>query len=85
VLNFCLAANHKGRSHKIVKNYSPPPDSQNVRTSSPPVCAESDVFCTKKCRRPHLRTPLFVLDKPSPPLTADVFLWTASYSDFFDV
>jgi len=53
-----------------------------VQPPSPLVCADTinfekpEVFCTKKCGRPHLTNPLFPCPhwtNPLSPLTADVF------------
>jgi len=42
---------------------------------------KSDVFCTKKCGRPHLNNPLVrkmsALDKAPPPPDCGRLLWTA--------
>jgi len=76
-----LGAVHKGRSHKIAKKFPP-------RPNPPPPCRGEHainfenfaVFCTKKCERPQLKSPPFlldrkmsVLDKHPSPLTAEVF------------
>jgi len=68
---------HKGRLHKIAKKLTPSllsakcPYSLNLLPSCPSGHTmnfkKSDVFCTKKCGRPHLKNPLPL------PLTVDVF------------
>jgi len=56
----------KGPSAKIAKNLpSPCPCGHTINFK------KSDVFCAKKCERPHLKNPLVCTGQPL--LTADVF------------
>jgi len=94
-----LGAVHKGRPLKIDPLAAKSPHRLKHPLLSPYLCGhtinseKSDVFCTKKCGRPHLKYPspfvrkMSALDTPTP--TADVFYGqplikkkkTASFSD----
>jgi len=90
-LHFCLGTVHKRRPYKLRK-LTPPPYLQSVRTGSNSLSCpceytiyfkKSKVFCTKKYRRPHLKSPslplsekMSALDKPPPP-DCERILWTA--------
>jgi len=71
-----------GKTKLIFYIFCPPLSKKRSRAIHPlPTCPcghtitfkKSEDFCAKKCKRPHLKTPLVRTGQTSYPLTADVF------------